>query len=144
MVRLQLIGNWDLVSCEFREQAKPPHYPFGEGALGRLTYDPTGRMSVQIMQPDRPPLAGGHDPAGPSEEVLAAFTGYLAYFGRYEVDEQEKVIRHSVEGSLLPNWVGFVQQRFFYLAGDRLVLESPPFTSQGKEVIARLEWQRLI
>jgi hypothetical protein len=139
----QLVGTWELIACEFRHRDGSVSHPLGARAAGRLNYDAGGRMAVQLMRRGRPPLPGGHDLTGPDEDVRAAFTGYLAYFGTYEVDEAAGAVTHRVEGSLLPNWVGTPQERFVAVEGDRLVLRSAPFESHGAKVTAYLEWRRL-
>ena len=79
---------------------------------------------------------------GTPEEVSAAFTGYVAYYGTYSVDEAAGVVTHLVAGSLFPNWVGGKQQRHFLLERDSLTLTTPPIVLQGSEWVFRLVWKR--
>ncbi|GEM_PF-6774270 len=46
-------------------------------------------MAVQIMRSDRPAFASGERLEGTQEEIKAAFEGYFAYYGTYEVNEAE-------------------------------------------------------
>jgi len=70
----------------------------------------------------------------------AAYSGYVAYWGRYQIDHDRIV--HHVESSLFPGWVGGTQIRYFTLAGDRLSLRTPPIELAGDVVINELRWQR--
>ena len=122
----QLIGTWTRVLYEVGES-----HPMGCDAVGLLIYDPDGRMSLQIMRPDRSKFrsAGskeGEYEVGSADETTSAFRGYIAYFGTYEVREKERFVIHHVEGSLFPNWVGRNPIEFFELSDDRLTFGLNP------------------
>jgi hypothetical protein len=55
-----------------------------------------------------------------AEHALAAYSGYVAYFGTYTVDEKKHAVTHHIEGSLAPEFTGTDQPRPFKLEGDRL------------------------
>jgi len=55
------------------------------------------------------------------EEIREAVTGFVAYFGTYEVDDVSQTVTHRVEASLEPSWVGTSLRRFRW-DGARLVL----------------------
>lgn len=59
-----------------------------------------------------------------NEERAAAWSEYFAYFGTFTVDEEASTIRHHVEGSSFPNFVGTNQVRHCALGGDRLTLSA--------------------
>ena len=48
------------------------------------------------------PVASG----GTTEQAAAAALGYLAYSGRYFVDESTGDVRHEAKLSLVPNYLG--------------------------------------
>lgn len=73
----------------------------------------------------------------------AAFDAYYAYFGRFEVDETQRLLRHVVLGSLWPSEVGHTFEHHFRLERDRLVLEGPPFDADGERRYSRMEWARV-
>jgi hypothetical protein len=78
---------------------------------------------IQIMKtPPGPPFASGDDEKPTAEEMKAAFTAYVAYFGTYTVDAAKNVVIHHVEGSLKPSFIGTDQPRPFILAGDHLTI----------------------
>ncbi len=122
----QFVGTWKLVSFEVGAS-----HPMGRDAVGLLTYDADGRMSMLVMRSDRPKFRasggkeGGYE-AGTAEEVMSAYRGYIAYFGTYEVNEEGRIVTHHMEGSLFPNWVDRDQIEFFELSGDRLTFGLDP------------------
>ncbi len=67
----------------------------GNQASGMLIYDARWRMAAQIMRLDRPPFASGEQYHRTDDEVRAAFEGYIAYWGDYEIDEEAKVVLHQ-------------------------------------------------
>ncbi|UHQ23054.1 lipocalin-like domain-containing protein [Lysobacter sp. 5GHs7-4] len=112
-------------------------YPYGEQPKGYIVYDPTGHLSVQIMRtPAVRPFASGDDAAGSDAEVRAAYDGYVAYFGTYEVDAERGVVVHKVEGSLMPSYTGTDQPRPFRIEGDVLTIEGD---SDGVHFLRRLK-----
>lgn len=140
----KLVGTWKLLAIEERnaqgELVTPLDY--GPEPVGLLIYDATGHMSVHAMRRGRPRLPSDDVHLAPAERAKAAFVGYNAYFGTYEVDERAGVVIHHVEGSLIPNWEGTDQRRRFTISGDRLVLEPPPFQAGGQQRTRRLTWQK--
>jgi hypothetical protein len=138
-----MIGTWKLVSCEFRHEDGKVSYPLGADAVGWIAYEPDGRMWVQMMQLDRPRFSSDDFGGGDPEHKRAAYDGYIAYLGRYTVDESERAISHHIEACLFPNWIGTTQKRFFEITGNRLSLWSAPFTAQDGVVSAHILWERL-
>ena len=53
----KFIGAWRLVAFEEEGPDGELIHPYGKDATGLLIYDPSGRMSVQIMRRDREPLS---------------------------------------------------------------------------------------
>ena len=96
-----LVGTWRLASYESRDGAGAVQYPFGQGAIGQLTYDASGNMSAMLMKPNRPPFASQDMRSGTDSEVRDAFDGFIAYFGRYTVDPAKRTVTHHVQGAFL-------------------------------------------
>ena len=147
----QLIGTWRLVSIgTMRPNGEVVTEWMGPNPSGILIYDRTGHVSVQLMHDPRTiwhaSLAA--DPhaeadAASIEQKAAAFSGYYAYYGRYEVDEQQRVVKHHVEGSLWPSEVGFTYQRHFEIAGNRITLTTAPYKAKGEQRYNRLIFERI-
>jgi hypothetical protein len=136
--REELLGTWELVSYESTEPDGRRRLPFGN-AVGRITYDAAGNMTGQVMRPDRAPV-DTHE--GTTERVRAAYTGYIAYFGTYEISPNGESVVHRVAGSLNPAWVGGDQVRRMRFDGEHLILEADVARPDGP---ARhvLTWRRL-
>ena len=139
----RFIGTWRLVSSEFRRSDDTIVYPYGDDAIGLLIYAATGHMVVQLLRAHRPLFAAGDPYRGTPEEIKAAFEGYIAYFGSYEVNEAEGVVTHHVHGASFPNWIGGDQQRFFEFAGNQLILSTPPILAGTSTMTGVLIWERV-
>ena len=138
----KLVGSWRLVSFHILDSRGQMAYPFGKDAQGRISYEPDGRMAVQLMNPSRPGFTSG-DPLVTSEaEVRSAFGGYTAYYGTYSVNFDKKTIVHHIEAALLPNWVGKDEQRHFEYDGKYLTLTGTLLIG-GVQGSAILVWERL-
>lgn len=133
----RLVGTWRLVSYVTNEPDGRRGKPYGE-AVGRLEYDARGNMAGQVMRPDRGPVELGE---GGAQQVRAAYLGYIAYFGTYDVSGDGRTVTHHVEGALNPAWVGGDQVRGVTFDGDRLVLTAE-VPKAGKVVAHVLTWER--
>lgn len=142
MAKNKFVGTWRLVTSEFKRSDGSTAYPYGKEAIGMLIYDEDGHISAQVMNPDRPIFISGDIRKGTAEEVKAAFDGYTAYFGTYEVNEEESTVIHHLRGSHFPNWVGQDQKRFFEFSGNRLTLKTPAIPAAGTVVTGILVWER--
>ena len=137
------VGTWRLVSTEFHsEDGSPVESPYGSAPQGIIIYDAQGNMAAQVSQGDRKAFAVNDRKAGNDAETRAAFESYQAYNGRYRIDEQERVVIHTVTQALLPNWVGTEQRRHYTFEDGRLILRTPPMTIGGKSITGLLVWEK--
>lgn len=143
MSQPQLIGTWTLIFAEYRYADGTVNAIYGDHPAGMLVYDASGNMSIQIMRRDRPSFARNDRLGGTPSETKIAFEGYLAYFGTYTIDQEKQTVTHHLRGSLLPNWIGSDQTRFFDLSENRLTLRTPPLMIGGREAIGHLIWQSI-
>ena len=137
------VGTWKLITCQFRSAEGPIDSPYGPDPLGRISYDASGNMAVQILRADRPRFASDDRYNGTPEEVRAAFEGSLAYFGRYEVDADAGTVTHHVVACTFPNWIGRHQKRHYVFSGNRLALRTPPMLMGGAMITGELVWERI-
>lgn len=114
----KLLGTWKLIEFKGTLDGQPVT-PLN---AGRLTYDASGQVSLHMMVQERPKFASDKKRQSTKEEAKAAFDGYVAYFGRFRVDEANEVVIHQIEGSIFPNEIGKESIRFYELSGDRLTL----------------------
>ena len=126
--RRAILGTWRLVhSIEVGPNGEK-HYPFGEDAIGYITYAESGVMAVQITKKVRP--KGGPEP-------VAGKKDYLAYFGQYRLDIENAVVHHELEGQLFPGDHPNDLKRKYHFFEDKLSLK--PDDGTNREIL----WQRL-
>lgn len=142
-IRERLIGTWELVSFEHTDETGRLVSTYGDGARGLLMYDALGYMSAQVMDVHRPRFASGNRRVATEGEFREAVAGYVAYFGRYEVDEEGGFVMHDEAGDIFPNAVGTRQKRYFHLDGDILALTTPPYLIGSVRSTARVVWRRV-
>jgi hypothetical protein len=126
------VGSWELVTIEVRAEA-------GEWAIwslprfgtpvGLLMYDDFGNMSVQITGT---PRSTENPPENPG-----IVHGYVAYYGRYEVDAEQGTVTHHRQNHLNPEMGSLSAVRYFEFSVDQLTLTVAP------EGGMRLIWRRL-
>lgn len=119
----RLVGTWQVIEVVDTDPAGKVSHPYGEHPTGYIVYDPTGHLHVQLMRtPATRPFAAGDDSKGTDQEVRAAYDGYVAYFGTYQVIEAQSKVIHRVEGSLMPSYTGTDQPRPIKIVGDELII----------------------
>jgi hypothetical protein len=135
-----LVGTWALESWELVDSDGAVTHPFGRRPLGYLMYGPEGYMSVALMAAERKPFAGDDILAGSPEEKSAAVETCIAYSGRYEI--LGNLVRHHVEISLFPNWIGTTLERIVAHQGDTMRLSTQPGLIGGRTQTAHLVWRK--
>ena len=139
--RQRIVGTWQLMT---RTVTRPDGTTIvdpvlGEKPTGRLVYDASGTMSLQMMRTGRKDAistpASARDANNPR-----VILGYDSYFGRYTVDEKAGTVTHHVDGSLFPADVGSDWVRPFSLQGDTLTLR---LTSVADGLTRTLVFQRM-
>ncbi|HLW96611.1 MAG TPA: lipocalin-like domain-containing protein [Solirubrobacteraceae bacterium] len=133
-----LVGAWRLVSIESTDEAGVVSYPFGQDPTGQLLYESNGRMSAQLVRSDRTRFGSEDNLAASDGEAVAAWRGYVGYFGTFSVDAVAGTVTHHVEGAWFPNFEGRDQLRSCRLDGNRLELGGP--TPYGMTLIS---WERI-
>lgn len=137
-----LIGSWDLEAFEVELADGRQVFPMGADARGRLMYGADGRMSATLSAADRAPLSVPRLEAygrAPESEKASAFDSFLAYVGRYTVEDGAVV--HHVELASVPNIVGAQQRREATLDDELLTLRYAVDGSRGTRHNT-LRWRR--
>ncbi len=91
----QLVGVWKLVSYSDEQAGREDLFPFGPEPEGFLIYTHDGFVSAQLMKPGRSLFQSNDWHAGTPAEHQQAGSGYIAYCGAYEVDEERKTVTHN-------------------------------------------------
>ena len=125
-----LVGSWKLLSYEDRNASGAVVYPYGKSPAGLLIYDSSGHMAIQIMKNPPPDVATNNWDEFTIPEKIALYDGYVAYFGRFEVDAARHLVIHLPEADLSRLYIGKRENRHFELVGDRLTL-SETWTQSG-------------
>lgn len=127
------LGSWELVSFDlFPAEGEP----VARNMSGRIHYAEGGFMAAQLMPLGRTAA----DPSASPAERWAASRGYVAYFGRFDVDPAARTVTHHVAGSVNQAWVGTDLVRHYELDGD--VLRLSLWNADGR-VTGTLTWRRL-
>jgi Lipocalin-like domain len=125
--RTAILGTWRLVHSVEYGPGGERHYPFGEDAIGYIIYSESGVMAVQIGRRGRR-IVGANPVIGKKD--------YLAYFGRYELDLQNAVVRHLLEGELFPGHAEDLERKYHFF-DEKLSLK--PVDGTNREIL----WQRM-
>jgi hypothetical protein len=139
----RLVGVWRLVAYTDEYEGRSDDEPFGPHPQGFLIYAVGGFVSAQLMKPGRPAFQSSDWHHATPQEYEASGSGYIAYCGTYEVDEEKATVTHIPSVSLLPNLIDKPQRRTIDLEGDRLVLRAVTPVAGGFNVISRIEWHRI-
>jgi hypothetical protein len=119
----RIVGTWQLMTRTVsRADGTVIVDPvLGEKPTGRLVYDASGAMMLQMMRTGRTEAIS--NPASSEGKANSrVILGYDSYFGRYTVNEKAGTVTHHVEGSLFPEDLGDDWVRPFTLQGDALTL----------------------
>ena len=136
----RIVGTWQLITRTVsRADGTVIVDPvLGEKPTGRLVYDSSGAMMLQMMRTGRKEAIS--TPTNTRDKASSrVILGYDSYFGRYTVDEKAGTVTHHVEGSLFPEDIGDDWVRPFTLQDDTLTLRLT-----GEDGLARaLVFQRM-
>ncbi|SHI22642.1 Lipocalin-like domain-containing protein [Sporobacter termitidis DSM 10068] len=145
MLKEKLLGTWKLASFTGTDEDGGTVHIMGEDATGFICYSQDGWVSVQILRANRPRYSVPDTELGTDEQTLAAARGMFAYAGRFTVDEENQIVYHALEFSLIPNWIGSTQKRYVRFEDDgALVLTADPVRigKDGKRRHTALRWVR--
>lgn len=118
----QLVGTWSLLKYTLQDEDGRDYYPLGEDCRGFLIYTADGYVSAQLMASGRPAYQSGDLHEGTQEEMAAAAEGYIAYAGKYSVDEENKILKHQMDVSMNPTWLDQVQERYLEIEGNKVTI----------------------
>ena len=138
-----LIGAWRLestVQCLTDGTVRPSPL-YGPNGVGYLIYSASGQMCAMLANPSRERWSSEDEPT--EKELQAIHASFIAYSGRYEVNEAEGVVLHHIEMHVTPNYVGTVVTRRVSLEGSRLQLRAPKEELSPDMLEYALTWSRV-
>lgn len=122
-LRDAVLGAWELVSFVARDTATGvERQPLGTAPRGLILYTPDGHMSAQLADSD--------------------MGGYMAYGGRFSVDEETSTLHHDVTVSMMPELLVAKQFRHASVDGDLLTLSATRTDETGVTTHSSLQWRR--
>lgn len=131
---LRFVGTWELRALVMHAAGGVETNVWGSHPVGRLVYEPDGRMMVLLMHQDRNQADGRSVPDALAGEVAG-------YFGTYTIDAVRGIVTHHVEASLRASESGAID-RAFHFRGDDLQL-SATGTRNGDTETYVLTWAKL-
>jgi hypothetical protein len=118
-----LVGTWRIV----RHTPVPGSdtgvtLRFGSRPRGYLVYDPTGHVFLQVLDGVTADSVTSRWRGAPDSILKGILHGFQAYFGTYVVDSVSQLVRHRIEGELLPRFGSVEVATPYRFRGDSLVL----------------------
>ena len=137
----EIIGLWLLESREDRtfEGQNRIDPTLGADPIGILAYA-NRHFTAQFMKRDRSERAELVSYSGANNTI--ALGGYDAYFGTYEVDEQNGKVKHTLIGSVNEKNIGISVWRDLRVIDDKLIIQLETTTVVGEPIVRTLTWKR--
>ncbi|WP_164126922.1 lipocalin-like domain-containing protein [Sphingobacterium luzhongxinii] len=144
-IKNEIIGTWELLSyIEVPVDGVDSFFPFGKSPKGLLLYSPDGYMAVQISGSDAINYISEDRMQASFDELDRRVRGYIAFSGRYTVDNRNAHVVYDITNSLFPNWEDSQQIRKLDFEGDVLFQKSlEPICSGGQIVHSYMTWKRI-
>ncbi|WP_140938975.1 lipocalin-like domain-containing protein [Sphingobacterium lumbrici] len=141
----ELVGTWRLLSyIEVPLDGGDSGFPMGTSPKGLLIYAPDGHMSVQISGSQVQKYVSGDRMNATEIEMAERMRGYIAFSGKYNVDNKAASVMYTIQTSLFPNWEGGEQLRKIDFEGDILYQKSlDPILASGRLVHSYITWQKV-
>ncbi len=130
----RFVGTWELRALVMRTAGGVETKVWGSHPVGRLVYEPNGRMTVLLMHQGRNQADGRSIP-----DALARETA--GYFGTYTVDAARGIVTHHIEASIRASESGSIERAFEFR--DNELRLSAPGAREGAAVTYVLTWARL-
>ncbi|NKQ56743.1 lipocalin-like domain-containing protein [Amycolatopsis sp. K13G38] len=138
----QLHGTWDLLDFVRVVDGNPVGDVLGPRPVGRLSYQPDGRVTALLMRRNREWRAGAGFLTADDKERGAAALGFVGYGGRFELRGDQVV--HHLDISLYPEHPGTDLVRTVRWEAGLLVLSTEQrLTRSGRTMWDELTWRRL-
>jgi len=137
----RLTGVWTIVGYAHQQVGHEDSYPFGDQPDGFLIYTPEGFVSAQLMKPGRPRFQSADWHEGSPKEYAESGSGYIAYCGVFEVDEEQETVTHIPSVALLPNLIHGRQLRLVTVSGETLTLRTAS-SPETNGVTSVMHWKR--
>lgn len=139
----KLVGSWSLVSVDNVYPDNSRVHPYGENPKGLLIFDANGNYAVQILKAVRSKIVSGDKNNCTAIENARIVQESNSHFGKYEMDQDHKIIVFKIESASFPNWEGTTQKRTYICTENELKYVVTNTTQGGQSVIAEVVWRKL-
>jgi hypothetical protein len=135
-IKKKFIGVWELVNVDMRSLDGKD---LGQGRRkGCLIYTEQGYVSAQLGYPQIRKFESENKLKATNKEIRFAFDTFDSYYGKYEIDKENEIIRHHIEFSLFPNWIGTTLERSYKFINDHLELKA---VGEAEKIEYTLKWK---
>ncbi len=134
-----IVGLWSLEAMDIQDSAGNWHLWNG-GMQGFLLYDNAGHGALHLLTKGYEDfdIAFNHFEDSIPLEALHHLNNSYVYIARYEIDEEEGIVKHERISHSNPGEWGEVVERKYWFSGDTLVLQ--PVEDENASL--RLKWLR--
>jgi hypothetical protein len=139
----EMLGMWWLLSrTDWTEDGQLSIDPIlGKDPVGILSYATT-HFAAQFSRRDRSSQVLVQNSEA-SQNNTAALDGYDAYFGIYQINEQNGTVAHTLIGSVVQSNAGVTVLRDLRVNDDQLIIQLATTNVDGKKIIRTLVWERM-
>lgn len=143
VIKSEILGSWTLVSVENINSDGTKNLPYDVNPKGILFFDEKGNYAIEIYKNERPRIISGDKNKCTPEENASIVQGSNAHFGKYEIDQTNKIITFKIKTASFPNWEGTIQKRSYTFLNNELKYVVTNTTQGGKSVTAEVVWKKL-
>ena len=143
VMKSEILGSWTLVSVENINSDGTKNLPYDVNPKGILFFDEKGNYAIEIYKNERAKIISGDKNKCTPEENASIVQGSNAHFGKYEIDQTNKIITFKIKTASFPNWEGTIQKRSYTFLNNELKYVVTNTTQGGKSVTAEVVWKKL-
>jgi hypothetical protein len=143
VMKSEILGSWTLVSVENINSDGTKNLPYDVNPKGILFFDEKGNYAIEIYKNERPRIISGDKNKCTPGENASIVQGSNAHFGKYEIDQTNKIITFKIKTASFPNWEGTIQKRSYTFLNNELKYVVTNTTQGGKSVTAEVVWKKL-
>jgi len=110
-IKDEIVGAWSLVAvtADLADGSKAD--PFGTNPKGIIIFTPDGHFSLFQSRGELPKISSNDRAKASPEEASAIVDGSIAYYGTYSVNEADKSLSVTLDGSTYANLLGGPAQK---------------------------------
>jgi hypothetical protein len=135
-----IVGAWSLVAVTADLANGNKSEPFGADPKGTIIFTSDGHFSLFQSRAELPKISTNDRTKATTEEATAIISGSIAYFGTYSVNEGDRSLSITLEGSTFPNLLGLAQKKIITSLDSTELKFANPQTPSGMTL--QTMWKR--